>query len=189
MANPFETVVVNMRELGFFQFLLPFMLSSAIFYGLLRKSKIFGDPTNSVSINAVIAIVASFMIWASPIILGIDIETSLASFFVYGASLMLITMVGLMIVGMLVPGDLPEHFKTVFKNNPKVWMAILALGIIAGVVAAVLSGLISIDFFDFGSGSNGGSSSSGFAISEDVIMMIAMVLIMVIPLIIIVALG
>jgi len=80
MANPFETVILNMRETGMFQFMLPFMLSSAIFYGLLRKSQIFGDPARSVTVNAVVALVASFMIWASPIILGIDIETRLASF-------------------------------------------------------------------------------------------------------------
>jgi hypothetical protein len=159
------------------------MLSSAIFYGLLRKSKIFGEPSTSVSINAVIALVASFMVWASPIILGIDIETHLASFFVQGASVTLIVMVGLMIVGMIAPGDLPEHFKNVFKDKPKVWMALLVGGLLAGVIVAVSSGLVTIYFPDMG----GGLSLP--TLSEDVIMMIGVVLLLVIPMVLIVALG
>ncbi len=184
MANPFETVVVNMRDLGIFQFLLPFMLTSAIFYGLLRKSQIFGDAQRTVTINAVIALVASFMVWASPIILGIDIEAHLASFFVQGASVTLIVMVGLMVVGMMGPENLPEHFKNVFKDKPKVWMAILVGGILAGVIIAISSGLVNIYFPSTG-GSGGGFSFP--TLSEDMILAIGIVLLMVIPLVALVA--
>lgn len=182
MANPFETVILNMRETGMFQFLMPFMLSSAVFYGLLRKSQIFGDPARSITVNAVVALVASFMIWASPIILGIDIETHLASFFVHGASAMLIVMVGLMVIGMIAPPDLPKHFAEVFKQKPSFWMIILVAGLLVGVAVAVSSGLLSIYFPEGG--------WIGFpTLSEEIIMSIGVVLILVIPIVALVALG
>lgn len=181
MANPFETVILNMRNTGMFQFMLPFMLSSAIFYGLLRKSQIFGDPQKSVTVNAVVALVASFMVWAAPILLGIDIETKLASFFLQGISVMLVVMVGLMIVGMVVPTDLPAHFKTVFEKNTKVWMAILVGGILAGIIIATSSGFMNIYFPSGGVG--------GMAISQDTINALLVVFLMIGSVLALVALG
>ena len=186
MTNPFETVILNMRETGMFQFLLPFMLSSAIFYGLLRKSQIFGEPARSVTINAVIALVASFMVWASPILLGIDIQTHLASFFVQGISVTLVVMVGLMIVGMIAPPDLPGHFKEVFKTHPTAWMVILVGGVLAGFIVAISSGLMTVYFPDLGLG--GGIGGGLPALSEDTIMTLGVLLLMVITIIAIVAL-
>jgi len=168
-----------MRETGMFQFLLPFMLSSAIFYGLLRKSQIFGDPSRSVTINAVVALVVSFMVWAAPILLGIDIETYLASFFVQGISATLIVMVGLMIVGMISPPDLPKHFADVFKTQPSFWIVILVAGLLVGVVVAVSSGLVTIYF-------PGGAWPT---LPEGTIMSLGVVLVLIIPVVLLVALG
>ena len=89
-------------------FLLPFTLTSAIFYGALRKSQIFGEPEKNVAVNGVVSLVASMMVWAAPIILGIDIQTSLATFFVQGLFATLVIMVGLVIVGMFAPPDLSK---------------------------------------------------------------------------------
>lgn len=182
MANPFETVILNMRNTGMFQFMLPFMLSSAIFYGLLRKSQIFGDPQRSVTVNAVVALVASFMVWAAPILLGIDIETKLASFFLQGISVMLVVMVGLMIVGMVAPPDLPSHFKTVFEKNTKVWMAILIGGILTGIIVAVSSGFMNIYFPTGGIG-------GGLQLSQDTINALIVVFLMIGSVLALVALG
>jgi hypothetical protein len=143
MANPFETVILNMRQTGMFQFLLPFMLSSAIFYGLLRKSQIFGDPQRSVVINAVVALVASFMVWAAPIILGIDMETSLASFFVQGTSATLVVLVGLLIVSMFFPPDLAAQLGKVF-NSKRSTGALLILGLLIALAVLFSSGMITI---------------------------------------------
>lgn len=183
MTSPFETVILNMRDTGMFQFMLPFMLSSAIFYGLLRKSQIFGEPSRSVTINAVIALVASFMVWAAPILLGIDIETHLASFFVQGISVTLIVMVGLMITGMFAPPNLPDHFKKVFEKHPTVWMAILIGGILAGVILAISSGLMTIYFPELGLGGVGVP-----VLSEDTVMTLGVILLLVATVIGIVAL-
>lgn len=143
MPNPFETVILRMREAGMFQFLLPFMLSSAIFYGLLRKSKIFGEPEHNITVNAVVALVASFMVWAAPIILGIDIETNLASFFVQGTSATLVVLVGLLIVSMFFPPDLATQLGKAF-NSKRSTGALLILGLLIALAVLFSSGLITI---------------------------------------------
>ena len=53
------------KKTGIFDFYLPFVLSFAIFYGLLEKSKIFGDSSKDKkvrNINVIIAFSASLMI-------------------------------------------------------------------------------------------------------------------------------
>lgn len=141
MANVFETVILNMQESGMFQFMLPFMLSSAIFYGLLRKSQIFGDPKLSVTVNAVVALVASFMVWSAPILLGIDIETALASFFVQGMMATLVLVIGLMIVSLFFPPNLAEHLGKTLNTKTAV-AGFLIFGLLIGGAIFMSSGMI-----------------------------------------------
>ncbi len=143
MPSIFETVILNMRETGMFQFLLPFMLSSAIFYGMLRKSKIFGEPREVLSINAVVALVASFMVWASPILLGIDMEMYLASFFLQGITATLVILVGLLIVSMFFPPDLGVQLAKTL-NTQRVVGGILIIGLLVSVGLLFSSGMINI---------------------------------------------
>lgn len=102
MPDVFRNVILKLNELGAFNFLFPFMLTSAIFYGLLRKSKLFGsDSDRNVALNGVIALSAAFMVWAFPVINGVDIQAQLSTFFMQGMIVMLILMVGLMVTGMI----------------------------------------------------------------------------------------
>ncbi|MCX6820830.1 MAG: hypothetical protein NT016_02690 [Candidatus Aenigmarchaeota archaeon] len=140
MVNAFETVILKMRDLGMFQFLLPFMLTTTIFYGLLRKSKIFGEEFRAITVNAVVSLVAAFMVWAAPIILGVNIETSMASFFLQGTSATLIILVGLMMVSMFFPPDLAAELKGL-NITGKYGSGILIVGIIVAVGVALTSGL------------------------------------------------
>jgi len=135
MVSPFEIVIQRWAELGFFQFLFPFMLSSAIFYGLLRKSKIMGERSEVV--NAVIALVASFMIWAYPIIIGIDITQALTAFFMQGLVVGLFAMIGILVASMFHP-NIQEFFKENYK-----WanLIIIAVFVIIGAVLVFTSGL------------------------------------------------
>lgn len=55
----FETLLGNLRHLGFFDFLLPWLLALAVMYGLLNKSKIVSEEY---SVNALIAIVVAFFL-------------------------------------------------------------------------------------------------------------------------------
>lgn len=46
----------QMNELGVFSYVLPFMLVFAIVFGLLQKTRIFGDENKARGINAIIAL-------------------------------------------------------------------------------------------------------------------------------------
>ena len=66
MATPLENVIIRLNQLRFFAF-LPFILTAAVMYGLLSRSKIFGEPEKNTAINASIALVSAFLVWAYPI--------------------------------------------------------------------------------------------------------------------------
>jgi len=144
MADPFETVITNMQRLGFFRFLFPYMLTAAIFYGLLRKSQIFGPPEKNIMVNGIVSLVAAFMVWSYPIIAGVDIQLQLAAFFVQGTIAVLVIMIGLMITGMFAPANLPEHLSK--KMGGKMWGGIIILGLLIGAGIFVSSGLINVFF-------------------------------------------
>ncbi len=155
MATPFDLVINNLIDLGFFQFILPFMITSAIFYGLLRKGKLFGEPDKNVGVNAVISLGAAFLVWASPIIIGIDITADLALFFVQGVSAMLIISIAAMIATMFFGEDLPKQLKDRFHGQT-VWWVILIAAFMIGAGMFFSSGLINI-FIPEGSAPIGGS--------------------------------
>jgi len=63
VVNPLTHAVDLLVEFGFFQVVLPLILVFALFFGILEKTKIFGeDKTN---INAVISFVAAFFVVTS----------------------------------------------------------------------------------------------------------------------------
>lgn len=88
------------RNIGFFEFYLPFVLTFAIFYGILEKVKIFGEKSRN--INLIIALVASlYVIGFTPV--GITIAQFLSSFFT-DVSLILVSLLALgMIFFILLP--------------------------------------------------------------------------------------
>jgi hypothetical protein len=57
--NAFELLVSNLNQLGFFGFLLPWLLMFAVVYGLLLKSKALGENQK---IIGVVALVAAFFV-------------------------------------------------------------------------------------------------------------------------------
>ncbi len=143
MATPFDMVITQLQGLGFFEFLLPFIISAAIFYGLLRKSKIFGEPDRNVGVNAVIALGAAFMVWASPIIIGIDITKDLATFFLQGVSTMLIFSIAAMIATMFFGEDIAKQIKDRIGGQ-SIWWVILVAALLIGGAMLFTSGLYKI---------------------------------------------
>ena len=144
MPDIFIQTIQKFQEWGLFNFMFPYMLTSAIFYGLLRKSEIFGKPEKNVTVNGVVALIAAFMVWAYPILTGVDIETQLATFFTHGLIVTLVLMMGLMLMGMFMPPDLPEQFrKTIFEKGGPVGVVLVAT-IIIGVFVFVTSGLLNL---------------------------------------------
>lgn len=59
MASPFELLVTNLEQLGFFGFLLPWLLVFAVVYALLLKSKLLGDDHK---IIGVVSLVVAFFV-------------------------------------------------------------------------------------------------------------------------------
>lgn len=145
MTTPFETAILKLQELGFFQFLLPLILSAAIFYGLLRKTQLFGPPEKNVAVNAVVAIVASFFIWAWPILNGVNIEAQFSAFFMQSMCILVITMVALIVAGMFLPPDLPKTISEKIKGSYLVGGLIVA-GIIIAIILLITSGLSKVFF-------------------------------------------
>src|SRR5437879_1623057 len=108
-ADIFSDAITRLAQLGFFNFFLPFLLTLAVFFGLLRKSKIFGEPEQNIAVNGVVAIVAAFMVWSYPVLAGVDVATQFAKFFFDVLVVFMGIVVSLLIVGMFLPPDLPAR--------------------------------------------------------------------------------
>lgn len=65
MAGISDLVQVG-QGLGIFQFYLPFIIMFAILYGILNKSKIFGDEQQAKSINLIISLAAAAFVMVYP---------------------------------------------------------------------------------------------------------------------------
>ncbi len=145
MPTVFEIAILKLQGLGFFNFLLPFILTAAIIYGGLRRAQLFGEPEKNVAVNAIVAFVISLFVWAAPIILGIDIETKLSAFFVQGFSVSLIVLIALVLAGMFFPPDLAKNLGDRMKA-PVFWGGVIVVALIVGGVILVSSGLATVLF-------------------------------------------
>jgi hypothetical protein len=89
----FEDVLTALRNLGFYDFLLPWLFTFAVVYGLLRASKLFGDVNQKIS--AALALIVAFFVtgYAGP---------SMASFFttIFGGASMVIA--GILVIVLFV---------------------------------------------------------------------------------------
>ncbi|OGI15973.1 hypothetical protein A3K63_01315 [Candidatus Micrarchaeota archaeon RBG_16_49_10] len=144
MVDIFAQVIFALEELGFFNFFLPFLLTSAIFYGLLRKSRVFGEEQKNIAVNAVVALVAALMVWGYPIIAGFDIQSELSRFFTHAMFVTITLLVGLLLTSMILPADLPKQIQSLLKGSTA--GAILIVGVIVAVVLFITSGFLKLIF-------------------------------------------
>ncbi len=156
MPTFFEIAILKLQALGFFTFLLPFILTAAIIYGGLRRAQLFGETEKNVAVNAVVAFVISLFVWAAPIILGIDIETKLSAFFIQGFSVSLIVLIALVLAGMFFPPDLAKSLSDKIKA-PAFWGGVIVVALIVGGIILVSSGLATVIF----------PKGIGFGVSSD----------------------
>jgi len=99
-------------EIGFGNVFV-FILTTAIFYAVLRKVKILGE---SEMINAVIAVIAAFLVafWI-PIYTGFSFVSSMSAFFAQSTAILLFIMIAFLLAGFFYPnlaGMLTDQFKT-----------------------------------------------------------------------------
>lgn len=161
IANFFTLI----QQAGVFHFYLPFVLVFAIFYGLLTKSKVFGDDKLARRLNAIISLIAAlYVIGFTPI--GpqlISFADYLAVLFTDAAVVIVTLLVFLMILFMLIP--------TTKQEGLKGWWNILI--IVAAVIALAL-------FFNAGGGAIFGifgGIGGGLGISGQDIAILVLVLI------------
>jgi uncharacterized membrane protein len=139
----FEDIIATGKGLGLFDFYLPFVLSFAIIYGILRKAKIFGDERVGRTTDLIVAVVLSlFIIGYTPV--GVTLATFFGTMFT-GTVMIVVTLLGTMMIlymfGSLVGVNIRE------KQSAKKWTALLILvAIIVAAAAFVTSGGMS--FFE-----------------------------------------
>jgi len=144
MTTPLEIVLINLEKMGFFAF-LPFILTAAIFYGLLRRSKLFGEPEKNVVVNAVISLVAAFMVWAYPILTGTTIEEYqkfFSIFFFKGTVATISVVIGLIVASMFLPEGFSASLKE--KAGGRFIAGIILFGLLIGIGTLVSTGITSI---------------------------------------------
>jgi hypothetical protein len=147
MTNGLETVIINLERMGVFSF-LPFLLTSAVFYGLLRRSKLFGDPDKNVAVNAIVALVSAFMVWAYPIITGTSIQEYqqfFSSFFFKGTIATVTVIIGLLIANMFFPQSLGASLEKSLQGRFGIGIVVLGLLIGGGIFLSSGAG----NFFGF----------------------------------------
>jgi len=161
-----ESMIVNLQGQGIFDLYLPFLLTFAIFFALLEKSKVFGD--NQSKINALVAFIAGFYVmFYSPA--GIEIGQFFAMFFAETSVALVTLLVFLMIIGLLM-GPFLQDAEGWKKLSGKAIPIVVILGLLLTFGMFTSSG--GIDLFSRGLG--GGSLGLNLT-SEDITLIILVV--------------
>jgi predicted neutral ceramidase superfamily lipid hydrolase len=132
MADLFKETITKMIDLGIFNIFL-FCLALAIFYAIIRKSKIFGE---NIAVNGVIAAMAAFFIFAFPSIFGADLITPMSKFFTQGLTMILFIIFGFIAASLFYP-NLPGMLAKQFERRSTLYIMIAL-----GITLFVTSGLI-----------------------------------------------
>ena len=124
MANPFEVLVSNLNQLGFFGFLLPWVLTFALLYGLLAKTKPFGD---NLRVNGVISLVVEFFMvgFGGP---------AIASFFAGLFGMASLVLAGILVIALFLAMSGSDIGKLA-ENKAVIW-AIVGIGVVVFFTAA-----------------------------------------------------
>ncbi len=138
MANFFELVVQKLSELGFYDFFFPFVLSSVLFYALLRRSKLFGEMREGQILAAIVSLSVAFLIFGYPVLVGFTFGTELSAFFTQLSIIGLLFILALIFASMFYP-DFPKMLTEKLASPNKVY---LFIGI--AFLLLVTSGLVGV---------------------------------------------
>ncbi|MFH1623249.1 MAG: hypothetical protein ABIA12_01900 [Candidatus Aenigmatarchaeota archaeon] len=147
------------KSYGVFEFYLPFVLMFAIFYGLLSKSKIFGDEDKERrvrNINVVISVVAALFVMVSPV--GVSMTVFFGTFFTQTMVILTTMLCFVMIFYMIIPHDkigevMKEPAKYVKYLIPFALLATLAIFFGSGApeIFGISFGRIALPWLDLSS--------------------------------------
>ncbi|MCD6547418.1 MAG: hypothetical protein J7K22_02585, partial [Nanoarchaeota archaeon] len=113
--------IQTLKEIGFFDFFLPFILFFAIVYGALDKTKVFGE--NRKDINSVIALVISLIASTTGWVLK-----GVAGFLPWVGFIALVVVAFLMLAAMVYGGEVENLFKSVWVKSLSLLFIVIALG-------------------------------------------------------------
>jgi len=130
----FEDLLLAGKQVGIFDFYLPFVLSFAIVYGILRKAKIFGEDKVGRTVDLIISVILSlFVIGYTPV--GVTIAMFFGTMFT-GTVTLIVTLLGtimvLYVLGKVVGIDIPG------KKSDKWAVTLIAITLLlaAGIFAS-----------------------------------------------------
>ena len=128
------------QSVGLFEFYLPFVLSFAILYGILRKAKIFGDNRTGKTTDLVVSLILSlFVIGYTPV--GGALATFFGTMFT-GTVTLIVTLLGtimiLYVLGRVIEVDIPGK-----RSSWKWGAALIAVTLLVAAAAFVSAGGLS----------------------------------------------
>ena len=120
-----DSILLALKNLGFYDFLLPWLFTFAIVYGLLNVAKVFGDQKR---IPTIIALVVAFFATGYA-------GTALSGFFIniFGGASMIVAGILVILLFVAMIGVKPDQLKEGKKT------AVILVLIIIGVVLWLLS--------------------------------------------------
>jgi hypothetical protein len=136
-----ENVISSLNNIGIFQFFLPFIILFAVVYGILNKSKIFGDPEKDKGVNRINAIIsfasaAFVMLYPTTSLAIIDLSSFLANMFagtlIYAVTIIAFMIVMFMIATPLNKGQQPDFSRPVLVGGVVAVVLIIALFLSSG---------------------------------------------------------
>ena len=143
----FGAVIQTLIDVGFYTFVLPFVLTFVVIYAVLEKAKIFHtEGANHIkNVNAIISFIFGFFVVSS-----VQAISYIQSFIIYSVVIVMFFLALIVVLGMV----LGEDFIQVFKENGKVKKgAIIGVFIIITIIILVGSGFFFkenvSDFLDY----------------------------------------
>ncbi|MBI2084110.1 MAG: hypothetical protein HYT70_00645 [Candidatus Aenigmarchaeota archaeon] len=125
-TDVFRIAVEQLLALGFYEFVLPFILFSTVLYAMLRKTQILGD---SIVIHAIVSMGVGLFIFALPVIIGVGIVPALTRFFAQMSILMIVLVFSFLVASFFYPNiveRLPEIVKT---SGPLQFIIYMIIGV------------------------------------------------------------
>jgi hypothetical protein len=173
----FAEIIAAWKDFGIFEFYLPFVLMFAIFYGLLSKSKIFGDPSKERrvnSINIVISIVAAlFVMVYTPV--GVSLTVFFGTFFTQTMVILVTVLAFALILYMILPSGALEDM---FKDPKKYAKYFIPIAAIVALIIFLSAGGLSIFGIELTGGTGvGGIGGLGFSLSSQDIVLIVLIIV------------
>ncbi len=132
MVNIFQITVERLSELGFYDFLLPFILLTTVLFAVLRKTQLLGE---SPIIQGIISVSVGLFIFGMPVIVGINITQGLTAFLTQGAVIILVLVIGFLVASFFYPNLMEKLGDIIKPPGPLNWIvwAIAGLAIAVGL--------------------------------------------------------